>query len=65
MTNKIYDIAKWTITVGIPAIAALYFGLSQIWGFPYTEQIVGSLAVIGVFGGAVLGISSINYQRNN
>lgn len=63
MTNNLYDKLKWTVLIGLPAISALYFGLSQIWGLPYAEQVVGTIAVIAVFGGTVLGISSHNYNK--
>ena len=65
MSNKAYDILKWIAMILIPAVSALYFGLSQIWGFPYGEEIVGTLAVIDTFLGALLGISSNNYWKEN
>lgn len=64
MSNKVYDILKWIAMILIPAVSALYFGLSQIWGFPYGEEIVGTLAVIDTFLGAILGISSNNYWKD-
>lgn len=63
MSNKVYDILKWIAMIFIPACSALYFGLSQIWGFPYGEEIVGTLAVIDTFLGALLGISSDRYWK--
>lgn len=65
MSNKVYDILKWIAQIGIPAIATLYFALAQIWGFPYAEQIVGTLAAIDTFLGAILGISSAKYNAIN
>ena len=65
MSNKVYDILKWIAQIGIPAIATLYFALAQIWGFPYSEQIVGTLAAIDTFLGAILGISSAKYNAIN
>ena len=62
LKNETYDILKWIALVLIPAIGALYFGLSQIWGFPYGEEIVGTLTLIDTFLGAILGISTINYN---
>ena len=61
--NKVYDILKWVALILLPAVGALYFGLSQIWGFPYGEEIVGTLAVIDTFLGALLGISTMNYNK--
>ncbi len=65
MSNKVYDILKWVAQIGIPAIATLYFALAQIWGFPYAEQIVGTLAAIDTFLGAILGISTAKYNAKN
>lgn len=63
LSNKAYDVLKWITIIVLPAISALYFGLAQIWGFPYAEQVVGTIAVICTFLGAILGISSANYKR--
>lgn len=63
MSNKVYDILKWVALVVLPAIATLYFALSGIWGLPYGEQIVGTITAIDTFLGALLGISSINYNK--
>lgn len=63
MPNKIYDILKWIALYLLPALGTLYFALSQIWGLPYGEQIVGTITAIDAFLGAVLGISSINYNK--
>ena len=46
MSNQTYDILKYIALIVLPAISALYFGLAQIWGWPYGEEIVGSIAVI-------------------
>lgn len=62
-SNKLYDILKWIALILIPAVSALYFGLSQIWGFPYGEEIVGTLSVIDTFLGALIGISTMNYNK--
>ena len=62
LNNKTYDVLKWVALVLIPAVGALYFGLSQIWGFPYGEEIVGTLTLIDTFLGALLGISTVNYN---
>lgn len=63
MSNKVYDILKWIALVVLPALATLYFALAGIWGFPYGEQVVGTITAIDTFLGALLGISSINYYK--
>jgi len=63
MSNKMYDILKEIALVWLPAIATLYFTLAQIWGLPYGEQIVGTIAAIDTFMGAILHISTIQYRK--
>lgn len=63
MSNKTYDTLKWVALVVLPAVATLYFALSGIWGFPYGEQVVGTITAIDTFLGAILGISTYNYNR--
>ena len=61
--NRWYDLIKWLCGVALPAFGALYFALASIWGFPYAEQIVGTIAAFTAFGDALLGISSIQYHN--
>lgn len=63
LSNKVYDVLKWIAQVVLPALGALYFGLAQIWGFPYGKEIVGTLTVIDAFLGALLGISTAQYKK--
>ena len=65
MSNKVYDVLKWTATVVLPACAALYAGLSMLWGFPYGEQIVGTIALVETFLGSLLQISNAKYRKEN
>lgn len=62
INNQVYDILKWMAQIVLPALGTLYFGLASIWGFPYGEQIVGTITVIDAFLGAILGISSARYN---
>lgn len=63
LNNKVYDTLKWIAQYLLPAVGALYFALSQIWGLPYGEQIVGTITAIDAFLGAILGISTMNYKK--
>lgn len=65
LSNKQYDILKWIALVLLPALGTLYFGLAQIWGFPYGEQIVGTITVVDTFLGVILGISNAQYKIDN
>ena len=63
MSNKVYDSLKWLALVFLPALGTLYFALAGIWGFPYGEQIVGTLTAIDTFLGVCLGISTKQYNK--
>lgn len=65
MSNKMYDILKWITQYMLPAIGTLYFALAGIWGFPYGEQIVGTITAVDTFLGVILGISSAQYNKTN
>ena len=63
LNDKIYNFLKWLAMIVLPAIGSLYFGLSGIWGFPYSEQIVGTITLVDTFLGALLGISTAQYNK--
>lgn len=63
MSNKVYDVLKKVAQVWLPALGTLYFALSQIWGLHYGEAIVGTITAVDAFLGAVLGISTHLYNK--
>lgn len=63
MTDKMYNIMKWIAMVVLPSVGTLYFALAGIWGFPYGEEVVGTITAIDAFLGALLGISTVNYKK--
>lgn len=65
LSNTTYDILKWIATLLLPALGTLYFALASIWGFPYGEQIVGTITAIDTFLGVILGISMSSYKKND
>lgn len=62
-SNRVYDTLKYIAQIVLPAIGALYFALSQIWGLPYGEQVVGTITAVDCFLGALLGISTMIYNK--
>ena len=63
MDNKVYDILKYIAQIALPALGAFYFALSQIWGLPYGEQIVGTITALDALLGCLLGISTYQYNK--
>ena len=62
LNNKTYDILKYLTIIVLPAIAALYTGLSRIWELPYAAEIPATITVICTFLGAILCISTAQYN---
>lgn len=65
LSNKVYDVLKWIAQLLLPALATLYFALAGIWGFPYGEEVVGTITAIDTFLGILLGISTATYNKKN
>lgn len=65
MSNQMYDVLKWIAQILLPALGTLYFGLAKIWNLPYSEEIVGTITAVDLFLGALLGISTIEYNKRN
>lgn len=63
MSNKVYDVLKYIALIVLPAIGTLYFALSGIWGLPYGEQVVGTITAIDTFLGALLRLSTLQYEK--
>lgn len=63
LNDRIYNILKYVAQIGLPAIGTLYFALAGIWGFPYGEEIVGTITAIDTFLGVLLGISTVTYNK--
>lgn len=63
MSNKTYDVLKFIALILLPALGTLYFALSGIWGLPFGEEVVGTLTAVDAFLGALLGISTAQYNK--
>ena len=63
LTNKVYDILKFVTMIILPACGTLYFTIAGIWHLPAAEQVVGTIAAITTFLGAILQISTSQYNR--
>ena len=64
MSNKTYDVLKWIAQILLPALGTLYYALAQIWDFPYPEHVVGTITAVDAFLGAILGISTAQYKKD-
>ena len=64
LSNKAYDILKWVCIIVLPAIATLYMGLAKIWDLPFATEVPQTITVVDAFLGALLGVSTINYNKD-
>lgn len=64
MSNKVYNGLKQTSQVWLPLLAALYFGLGNIWGFPKVEEVIGSITVIDTALGTVVVALARSYKKS-
>lgn len=63
LPDRIYDLMKWLTLVVIPALTTAYVGLSGVWGWPYAEEVAKTSAVVCTLLGALLGISTAQYNK--
>lgn len=63
MNNKVYDILKWCAILFLPALSTFIACVFPIWGLPYGDEIAKTVTALAVFLGAILGVSSIQYNR--
>ena len=64
LNSKVYDILKWITMICIPALTTAYVGLSAVWGWPYATEVAKTSAVICTLLGALLGISTAQYNKD-
>ena len=64
LNNKLYQALKWITIIVLPALATLYFALSQIWGLPYGSEVVATITATATFIGALIGVSTKNYNQS-
>lgn len=62
LSNAVYDKVKWVAQYLLPALATLWITLAKIWNLPFGTEIGATITGIDLFLGAILGISSNNYQ---
>ena len=64
MSNKTYDRLKWFALIFVPAFETLILTVGKIWSIPYYLEVGATVAAVGVFIGALLGVSSYNYYES-
>ena len=62
MNDRVYDTLKAVGLVAVPVIAFVT-ALINIWGIPYGDQIVATLAAVDVLIGAIVTVAKGQYDR--
>lgn len=63
LSNKIYDILKFMVTILFPALSVLLVTLNSLWSWNLpNEAISGTIAAVATFIGVLIGISSAQYK---
>lgn len=62
-SDKLYNILKYIAMIALPALALFAQTIFAIWGLPYGEQISATIVAINALLGALIGISTIGYNR--
>ena len=63
LNNKVYDMLKWVCLIVLPAAGTLYTAVASAWGLPYAPQIVKTIVAVEAFLGALLGVSTAQYNK--
>jgi len=63
LPNKLFDVLKWVAILFLPALAILIRTVFAIWKIPYGEEISSTIVALQVFLGAILGVSTLNYNK--
>lgn len=63
MKNETYDVLKWVAMLLLPALATLISALGNIWGLPWAPQVSDTIVAVNAALAMILGISTINYQK--
>ena len=63
INDRVYDCLKWIVMIVLPALSTAYVGLAAVWGWPLADEVAKSCSVICVLLGALLGISTAEYNK--
>ena len=65
LSNKLYDVLKWLALIAIDAVGVFYKTISEIWSLPFGNETLATCAAVSLLIGALIGISSAEYNKNN
>lgn len=63
ISDKTYNYLKWCVMIVLPAVTTLYGNLAPVWGFENADKVLTTMTGITTFLGAVIGISTVTYNK--
>lgn len=64
LNNRVYDILKWIVLICIPALATAYVGLDSVFGWGYGDTVAKVATIVCTLLGALIGISTAEYNKD-
>ena len=65
LNNKVYDVLKWITLVLLPVLPTLVGVILNCFNVSCTDIVLTIMTAITTFMGAILGISNINYKKED
>lgn len=65
LSDKLYDILKWLVLVVVPALTTFYVVLDKLFGWGFAEIVATISAAACACVGAIIGISTAQYNKEN
>lgn len=63
LPDKWYNVLKWVSMIALPAVAVLVGVLGKTWGWDDVDKVVVTINAVGVFLGALIGVSTAQYNK--
>ena len=63
LPNKTYQALKWLAVIALPAVAWLVGAVGPQWGLPHCGELVTTINAVGVFVGALIGVSQLTATK--
>ena len=64
LSNDAYKVLKWLGLIALPALATFYGVIGKVWSIPYTAEVVTTITAVATLIGALIGVSTLNYNRD-
>lgn len=65
LPDKVYKVLKWLALIALPAVAWLVGVVGPQWGLPHCGEIVTTINAVGLFVGALIGVSQLTAVKTD